>query len=158
MENKMGNKYTRTIRNEAGEAIDVDVYDVLEAFNATCPAIQHALKKLLAPGQRGVKSTKDDVVEAVQSLNRAVTMENQRNPPMPPKMPAPAPVSVMPAPIPAFSSAVSLALNTYNATMKMDGDKWCMTQGLDSAEGPAGFGVTPEAALEAFKLDLNLHN
>lgn len=86
----MANKYTRTIRNEAGESIEVDIYDVLEAFSVHCPAIAHAVKKQLAPGQRGVKTSKEDIVEAVQSLNRAVHLELGRNPPVPlaPKIPS----------------------------------------------------------------------
>lgn len=63
------NKYTRFI---GATHAPVDVYDVLLAFNVTQPAIQHALKKMLAPGQRGVKEEVQDVKEAIQSLERAL--------------------------------------------------------------------------------------
>lgn len=43
----MANKYQKTIRSET-----VDVYDVLTAYRVTCPALQHAIKKLLMPGLR----------------------------------------------------------------------------------------------------------
>lgn len=68
------NKYQREIKGTT-----VDVYDVLKAFDITCPAIQHALKKLLMPGQRGVKSYIEDIEEAIVSLNRSKELyEEQR--------------------------------------------------------------------------------
>lgn len=69
------NKYQRKIKNAEGEAIQVDVYDVLVAFGVTCPATQHAIKKLLAPGQRGAKSKVDDLREAGLSIARAIQIE-----------------------------------------------------------------------------------
>lgn len=44
-----GSNYLRTIHpaDGQGESIKVDVYCVLEAFGVTCPARQHATKKLL---------------------------------------------------------------------------------------------------------------
>jgi hypothetical protein len=56
----------------------VDVYDILVAYNVTCPAIGHAVKKLLMPGQRGGKSILQDLVEAEQAIRRAIAMEEQR--------------------------------------------------------------------------------
>lgn len=53
-----------------------DVYDVLKAFGITCPAQAHAIKKMLAPGQRsGGKSRKQDIEEAIWSLNRSLELE-----------------------------------------------------------------------------------
>jgi len=68
-ETKTG-KYNKRIRNEV-----VDVYDILSAFNVTCPALQHAIKKLLMPGQRGAKNRLADLIEARQALDRAIDME-----------------------------------------------------------------------------------
>ena len=68
----MTSKYHRTIRSES-----VDVYDVLDAFEVTNPASQHAIKKLLAAGQRGVKSTVQDLEEALQSVARAIQIERE---------------------------------------------------------------------------------
>jgi hypothetical protein len=53
----------------------IDVYDVLKAFNVTNPATQHAIKKLLASGQRGYKDTQQDLEEAIQSIQRAKELE-----------------------------------------------------------------------------------
>ena len=53
----------------------MDVYDILSAFNVTCPALQHAIKKLLMPGQRGAKNRLADLIEARQALDRAIDME-----------------------------------------------------------------------------------
>lgn len=52
----------------------VDVYRVLELFDVTDPAIQHAVKKLLVAGGRGHKDVKKDVREAIASLNRRLQM------------------------------------------------------------------------------------
>ncbi len=64
-------KYHREIKDN----VWVDVYDVLVAFDVDNPAIQHALKKMLAPGQRGVKDTITDIKEAIISLTRAIELE-----------------------------------------------------------------------------------
>ena len=42
----------------------IDVYRVLDLFGVSNPCIQHAVKKLLCSGQRGVKDTRQDVQEA----------------------------------------------------------------------------------------------
>jgi hypothetical protein len=70
-------KYTRQITQtladeDQGFTIDVDVYDVLRAFNVTDPAIQHAIKKLLCTGIRGHKDSKQDLEETIQSIERAL--------------------------------------------------------------------------------------
>lgn len=66
-------KYHREIKPN----IWVDIYDVLGAFTGGItshikPAIDHAIKKLLAPGTRGAKDERQDLVEARDSLNRAI--------------------------------------------------------------------------------------
>jgi hypothetical protein len=73
------NKYQRLILGKPfidsdGTTLDglkVDVYDVLNAFNITCPATAHAIKKLLAAGERGHKDKQTDLDEAIQSIQRA---------------------------------------------------------------------------------------
>ena len=65
------NKYQREIK----DGVFVDVYDVLKAFNVTNPAMAHAIKKMLAPGQRGAKDTIQDMKEAIQSIERAIELE-----------------------------------------------------------------------------------
>jgi len=67
------NKYQREIK----KGTFVDVYDVLKAFNVTCPAMQHAIKKCLAPGKRGVKDSIQDKEEAIQSIKRSIELEEQ---------------------------------------------------------------------------------
>lgn len=67
------NKYTREIKPD----VFVDVYDVLRAFKIDNPAVQHALKKMLAPGQRGLKDKITDIKEAIISLERALEMEEE---------------------------------------------------------------------------------
>lgn len=63
------NKYARSIPHGKDH---IDVYDVLIIFEVTDPAIQHAIKKLLACDQRGHKDTLEDLQEAKQSIDRAI--------------------------------------------------------------------------------------
>jgi len=67
------NKYRRYVRPD----VFIDVYDVLDVFEVSNPAVAHAVKKLLAPGKRGFKSTIDDLKEAVVSINRGIELEEQ---------------------------------------------------------------------------------
>jgi len=53
------------------DQVQVDVYDVLQALKVTYPARQHAIKKLLAAGDRGHKEIAQDLEEARQSVVRA---------------------------------------------------------------------------------------
>ena len=58
------------------KGVYIDVYDVLTAYEVSNPASQHAIKKMLKAGQRGTKSFKQDLKEAIQSLERAIELEN----------------------------------------------------------------------------------
>jgi hypothetical protein len=68
------NKYERDISDRQGNKACVDVYDVIAAFEVTCPAIQHALKKLLCTGSRGHKDAAQDLIEASNSITRAIEL------------------------------------------------------------------------------------
>lgn len=70
------NKYEREITDRKGNSAVVDVYDVLKAFNVTCPATQHAVKKLLCSGLRGHKDLQTDLLEAKESIVRAIELAN----------------------------------------------------------------------------------
>ena len=71
-----GSKYIRVIEScIPGEpAARVDVYAVLVAFGVTNPAIAHAIKKLLCAGIRGKGDTRCDLIEAIDSIRRAINM------------------------------------------------------------------------------------
>jgi len=70
------NKYQRRIlENDIGLS---DVYDVLVAFEVTCPARQHAIKKLLMAGQRGKGDTMQDLTEAYYAVHRAIDIEREK--------------------------------------------------------------------------------
>lgn len=75
--------YRRTIREQTWCAtnveVEADVYDVLVAWSVACPARQHAIKKLLMAGQRGVKSTLQDLEEARDAVTRAIELERARS-------------------------------------------------------------------------------
>jgi hypothetical protein len=71
--NKYAREITQTLADEdQGYTISVDVYDILRAFAVTDPAIQHAIKKLLCTGIRGHKDSRQDLEEAIQSIQRAL--------------------------------------------------------------------------------------
>jgi hypothetical protein len=54
----------------------VDTYDITDLYNVTNPAAAHALKKLLVTGGRsGNKTRKQDYLEAIKSIYRAIELE-----------------------------------------------------------------------------------
>ena len=63
------NKYQRQVPSTT-----IDIYDILNAYRVTCPATQHAIKKLLQPGERGHKDKLTDLREALASIERAIQM------------------------------------------------------------------------------------
>lgn len=52
----------------------IDVYRVLELYGVESHAVGHAIKKLLCGGQRGAKGRKQDIQEAIDSLDRELEM------------------------------------------------------------------------------------
>ena len=66
------NKYQRQVPSTT-----IDIYDILNAYRVTCPATQHAIKKLLQPGERGHKDKLTDLREALASIERAIQMAEQ---------------------------------------------------------------------------------
>lgn len=69
-------KYDRNI--QVSDNGTVDVYDVLESFNVTCPALQHLAKKALCAGLRGHKDTMTDLLDIKASADRAIKLEEGR--------------------------------------------------------------------------------
>jgi hypothetical protein len=59
-------------------SIEIDVYAVLEAFQVTCPARAHAIKKLLCTGTRGKGDAIADLTGAAAAVDRAISIERQR--------------------------------------------------------------------------------
>jgi hypothetical protein len=74
IQNATNNKYERELTDRYSNTCHVDVYDVLLAFEVTCPAIQHAIKKLLCTGIRGHKDSAQDLLEAKESITRAIEL------------------------------------------------------------------------------------
>lgn len=69
-------KYDREVKpREINGKYYIDVYDVLDSFNVTNQATGHAIKKLLAGGQRGHKDLLQDLNEAHASISRAIELE-----------------------------------------------------------------------------------
>lgn len=63
--------------NRPCKGVTIDVYDVLNAFNVTNPALQHLIKKALAVGQRGHKDKTEDLNDILASAKRAIELEKQ---------------------------------------------------------------------------------
>ena len=57
----------------------IDVYRVIDLWEITDPALQHALKKVLAAGKRGAKNQSQDVAEAIDSLVRFQDMQTENS-------------------------------------------------------------------------------
>lgn len=55
----------------------IDVYRVLALYNVTDQAVAHAVKKLLVAGGRGVKDTRKDIQEAIDTLVRRLEMQEE---------------------------------------------------------------------------------
>lgn len=72
------NKYMVTMRDKAGKTLRVDVYDVLDAFPITCPALQHLTKKALFAGRRGHKDQLQDLMDIRASADRAIEIYHSR--------------------------------------------------------------------------------
>jgi trehalose-6-phosphatase len=72
-ETKPQNKYNREIRPN----VWCDVYDVIRAFSVNDPCLQHAIKKLLAAGERGHKDRLEDLQDIVDSVQRAIEMHKE---------------------------------------------------------------------------------
>lgn len=79
MPSHSGSKYIRDIQDVLGDkTIQVDVYNVIDAYGVTCPAIQHAIKKLLCAGIRGKNNTDGDLREARDAISRAITLNQSK--------------------------------------------------------------------------------
>jgi ABC-type glycerol-3-phosphate transport system substrate-binding protein len=76
--NESGSKYLRKIYYLLHDGC-ADVYAVLVAFNVTCPARAHAIKKLLMSGLRGKGDVKQDLTEARDAVDRAIQLEEKNN-------------------------------------------------------------------------------
>lgn len=81
IQNHSGSKYVRKIYGciNTKSNIEVDVYNVLDAFNVKNSAIVHAAKKLLCAGIRGKADTLQDLKEAQDALSRAIEIESQED-------------------------------------------------------------------------------
>lgn len=72
----LGRNYYLTVIH----GVEVDVYDILAAYDVTSHPVAHALKKLLRLG-KGHKSPEQDVQEAIASLQRHLELYAQTTPP-----------------------------------------------------------------------------
>lgn len=71
-----GSKYLKRIGDNENLT---DVYDILDSHDVSCPARQHAIKKLLFAGIRGKADTLQDLREALDAVSRAISLEERRS-------------------------------------------------------------------------------
>lgn len=63
---------------QVGHLETIDVYRVLDLYKVTDPCIQHAVKKLLVAGGRGAgKDIRQDIQEAIDTLQRWQDMQHE---------------------------------------------------------------------------------
>lgn len=67
-------KYKREIK----PGVFVDVYDVIDCYEVTSGALQHALKKILAAGKRGHKDYEQDLIDILSSVERALFQHQEK--------------------------------------------------------------------------------
>lgn len=77
LDNFVGIKKHSHYKKDVSNLQFVDVYRVLQMFEVTHPAVQHAAKKVLCAGQRGAKDWAKDIQEAIDSLQRALDMAKE---------------------------------------------------------------------------------
>lgn len=68
-------KYKREIK----PGVFVDVYDVIDCYEVTNGALQHALKKILATGKRGHKTFEQDLIDILSSVERALFQHQEKS-------------------------------------------------------------------------------
>jgi hypothetical protein len=79
-----GSKYIRVISptivqpGYGTEPILVDCYQIAEACEVKSATMTHALKKILYAGVRGKATYRQDILEAIDALKRAVELHDQR--------------------------------------------------------------------------------
>lgn len=71
---KKEDKYNRKCKG-----VNIDVYDVLKAFDVTDPALQHLIKKALCAGLRGHKNKEQDLIDIKDSAARALELYRDDN-------------------------------------------------------------------------------
>lgn len=63
--------YAKSKYHKPCKGVVIDVYDVLVAFNVTCPAMSRAIEKMLVADQNGFKE------EAIALIERSIELENK---------------------------------------------------------------------------------
>lgn len=69
-------KYSHYLKDPTGYGA-IDVYRLLRMFEVTDHEIGHAVKKLLVSGKRGAKGKRQDLIEAIDTLNRLLTIMDE---------------------------------------------------------------------------------
>lgn len=76
------NLMTDPYRKDVSKYNHIDIYRILDLYKVYDPAVGHAVKKLLCAGQRGAKDVRQDLIEAMSSIDRAISMMDEDEPPI----------------------------------------------------------------------------
>ncbi|HBF48167.1 MAG TPA: hypothetical protein DDW91_17670 [Shewanella frigidimarina] len=68
----------RTIFGLCGKSVQVDVYRVLDAYPTNDAAVDHMIKKMLCAGLRGHKDKITDYENAIESMQKALVLLQQK--------------------------------------------------------------------------------
>jgi len=61
-------------RKYVGHLDYIDVYRIIDLYELHDPCFQHALKKVLVPGQRGHKDLTKDINDIIDTMKRKLEM------------------------------------------------------------------------------------
>lgn len=61
-------------KKDVSQLVLIDIYRFLDLFEVNHPCAQHAIKKISCAGKRGSKDKKQDIQEAIDTLNRMLEM------------------------------------------------------------------------------------
>jgi hypothetical protein len=62
-----------------GDIHSVDIYRVLDAFETHSSELDHAVKKILCAGERGIKDKIQDLQEAISSIHQCINLINEKS-------------------------------------------------------------------------------
>jgi hypothetical protein len=69
-----GTYYKKILNVSNMDELVLDPYLLFRVFNVTDPSIQHAIKKLLMPGERGGKDWEQDMLESISAIERGISV------------------------------------------------------------------------------------
>lgn len=73
-ENKINDDKHSHYKRDVSKLDYIDVYRIIDLYQLNDPCFQHALKKILVPGERGHKDLKKDIQDIIDTMQRKLEM------------------------------------------------------------------------------------